>query len=118
MNRLVLRVAELVGRAAGGWAPLRDGVEILNLAGDPSSGATVALLRYQPGARIPAHRHPGFEVIYVVSGSQSDERGTYPTGTLIVNPPGTGHQVFSEEGCVVLIVWQRPVEFTGVAERD
>lgn len=117
MKRWVERLTELAGRA-GDWDVLRDGVDILRLGGDPRSGPSVALLRYRPGAGVPAHRHPGFEVIYVVSGAQSDERGTYPAGTLIVNPEGTGHRVWSDEGCVVLIVWQHPVEFTGAAERD
>jgi anti-sigma factor ChrR (cupin superfamily) len=112
LKRVVARLAELLGRAAG-WEPLREGVEILTLAGDPRSGATVALLRYQPGSRVPAHRHPGFEVIYVVSGSQRDERGHYPAGSLVVNPAGLEHSVWSDDGCTVLIVWERAVEFTG-----
>ena len=110
MKRLVERLSELLGRA-GGWVAFRNGVEILRLAGDGKSGASAALLRYQPGARVPLHHHPGFEVIYVVSGAQSDERGTYAAGTLIVNPPGHEHSVWSEQGCVVLIVWERPIEF-------
>ncbi len=110
MKRLVERLSELLGQA-GGWAVFRDGVEILRLAGDGKMGASAALLRYQPGARVPPHRHPGFEVIYVMSGAQSDERGTYGAGTLIVNPPGYEHSVWSDEGCVVLIMWERSVEF-------
>lgn len=116
MKRLVARLTELLG-SAGDWALLREGVEIRRLAGDPESGPTVALLRYRPGARVPAHRHPGFEVIYVLSGSQSDERGHYPAGSLVVNPEGAEHSVWSDEGCTVLIVWERSVEFTGAESR-
>jgi anti-sigma factor ChrR (cupin superfamily) len=47
----------------------------------------------------------------VLDGSQRDERGTYPAGTLVANPPGTGHSVSSDEGCVILGFWQRPVVF-------
>ena len=32
-------------------------------------------------------------------------------GTLVINPPGSAHQVKSPEGCVVLVHWQLPVEF-------
>ena len=117
MNRLVARVSDLLGRA-GGWGELREGVDILRLAGDPTRGTSVALLRYRPGARVPAHRHPGFEVIYVLSGSQNDERGHYPTGSLVVNPNGLEHSVWSDEGCTVLIVWERPVEFSEATDRD
>ena len=110
MNRLVARLTELAGRAVG-WSTLRDGVQMFRLAGDPDVGSSVALLRYRPGARIPPHRHPGFEVIYVIAGSQTDEGGTYPAGSVIVNPPGHEHRVWSEEGCTVLIVWEKAVEF-------
>jgi anti-sigma factor ChrR (cupin superfamily) len=101
------------GLAAGGWReaafePFREGVEICRLvSGEPA----LALLRYAPGARIPAHRHLGLETIVVLDGAQSDERGRYPAGTVAVNPPGSAHSVWSEEGCVVLIQWTRPVEF-------
>jgi len=98
--------------AQGGWqdlefGPFREGVEICTLlAGEPA----VALLRYAPGASVPKHLHRGLETILVLEGMQSDERGDYPVGSLVLNPEGTVHSVRSEEGCVVLIQWDRPVE--------
>jgi len=89
------------------YAPFRPGVEISLLRDtDPQ----IALLRYQPGASVPAHRHPGLEMIQVLEGSQSDERGTYGVGDIVLNPPGSQHRVWSTDGCVVLIMWERPVE--------
>ncbi len=110
LTRLVAQALVLATRRAG-WERLRDGVELRRLTGDGRQGPSVALLRYAPGARVPKHRHPGFEVIYVLSGAQSDERGTYAAGTLVVNRAGGRHSVWSEGGCVVLIVWERPIEF-------
>jgi anti-sigma factor ChrR (cupin superfamily) len=110
VNRLVARLVDLAS-GPNAWGTLRAGVEMRVLAGGRDGGATVALLRYSPGATVPAHHHPGFEVIYVISGEQTDERGSYPAGTLVVNPPGLGHTVQSAGGCVVLILWERPVEF-------
>ena len=110
LPRLVARALELGARKRG-FGRLRDGVQILRLAGKPDVGPSVALLRYRPGARVPAHRHSGFEVIYVLDGAQSDERGTYEAGSLIVNREGDAHSVWSDEGCLVLIVWERPIEF-------
>ena len=101
------------GFLAGGWegadfGPFREGVEIARLHDGPPG---VALLRYAPGASVPAHLHKGLETILVLRGSQSDERGTYGEGALVLNPEGTSHRVWSDEGCVVLIQWTLPVEF-------
>ena len=102
----------------GGWRdmlfrPFRDGVDISEIkTGTPA----VALLRYQPDASIPYHMHRGLETILVLEGVQSDEFGDYPTGSVILNPEGTKHSVWSTEGCVVLIHWQQPVQFLGRPE--
>ncbi len=97
----------------GGWRtapfePFREGVEICHISGDPD-GASVALLRYQPGASVPFHEHTGLETILVLEGSQTDESGTYRAGTFVTNAAGTRHSVRSHDGCVVLIHWERPV---------
>jgi anti-sigma factor ChrR (cupin superfamily) len=90
------------------FQPFREGVEICPLLeGAPG----VALLRYAPGAGVPRHLHRGLETILVLEGVQSDERGDYPAGTLILNPEGTAHSVWSEHGCTVLVQWNNPVEF-------
>ena len=105
-----LCVADLI---YGGWKelpfqPFRDGIEISEIVtGSPA----VALLRYQPGASVPRHLHTGLETIIVLEGTQSDERGDYPAGSVILNPEGTVHSVWSTDGCVVFIQWQLPVKF-------
>ncbi|WP_068114320.1 cupin domain-containing protein [Tropicimonas marinistellae] len=96
-----------------GWAempfePFSEGVEICRLW---AAGPNVALLRYDKGASVRRHRHTGLETILVLEGSQSDERGRYGAGSLVLNPAGTAHSVWSDEGCTVLIQWERPVEF-------
>jgi len=110
----------------GGWQeqvfePFREGIEICTLHdgttpvspvdGNSTQQPGIALLRYQAGAQVPRHRHPGVETILVLEGSQSDELGCYKTGSLVINPVGSEHSVWSEAGCVVLIQWDRPVEF-------
>jgi anti-sigma factor ChrR (cupin superfamily) len=89
---------------------LRSGVEIHVLHETPD-GARAAILRYAPGAQVPAHRHEGYEYIYVLSGEQGDERGSYGAGSFVVNEPGMTHTVTSKLGCTVLILWLRPVVF-------
>lgn len=88
----------------------RAGVEICVLH-ESADGARAAVLRYAPGAEVPPHRHEGHEYIHVLEGEQADERGTYPAGSFVVNEPGVVHRVVSPKGCVVLIIWQRPVVF-------
>ncbi|MBX6319573.1 cupin domain-containing protein [Pigmentiphaga sp.] len=92
------------------WGVLRPGVAVAWLYREPNGGPAAAYLRYEPGASVPLHRHPGLEHILVLEGEQQDERGVYPAGTLVVNPPGTQHSVQSSKGCLALLVWNRPVE--------
>jgi len=90
------------------FEPFRDGVDIYYLW---QGGPDVALLRYAPGASVPRHRHTGLETILVLSGIQCDETGCFPAGSVVFNPAGTDHSVWSDEGCTVLIQWEKPVEF-------
>jgi anti-sigma factor ChrR (cupin superfamily) len=98
------------------FAPLRPGVDIAYLYRDEAGGSSAALLRYSPGAKVPRHEHAGHEHILVLDGSQRDERGEYFPGSLIINPPGTAHSVESPNGCLVLIIWSRPIHFLGEAD--
>jgi anti-sigma factor ChrR (cupin superfamily) len=93
------------------WQPFRDGVEICKLYGDEHQGPAAALLRYAPGAVIPLHQHTGYEHILVLSGAQSDDHAEYGEGTLMISKPGTEHSVTSARGCIVLAIWNSPVEF-------
>jgi anti-sigma factor ChrR (cupin superfamily) len=101
---------ELLSRHPG-FRPFRPGIEILRLHEAPN-GSSAAILRYEPGAEVPAHRHEGYEHVMVLAGEQSDELGSCPAGTLRINPPGTSHHVVSRTGCLVLIYWEKPVVFT------
>ena len=95
----------------GGWArlpfePFRSGITISRLLdGVPA----IAVLRYEPGAKVPLHEHVGAEMIVVLDGSQTDEHGTYTRGDVVINPPGSRHSVCSETGCVVLLHWAQPI---------
>lgn len=94
------------------WEEFREGVEIHRLYQEKDQGPAAALLRYRAGARVPLHLHVGFEHILVLSGSQSDGEKVFESGSLVISAPGSKHQIFSENGCIVLAIWQKPVEFT------
>ena len=100
------------------WKPFREGVEIVRIYGDGKTGSSAAFLRYAPGASLPYHEHVAYEHILILSQSQSDEAGRNAAGTLIVNPPGYGHTVHSDEGTIVLAIWEKPVVFPLEAESD
>jgi anti-sigma factor ChrR (cupin superfamily) len=105
--------ADLLAAATDGalrWETLRPGVEIARLCtteGGPSS----ALLRYAPGAKLARHEHVGFEHIFVLAGSQTDDSGEHHAGALLIHGPGTSHAIASKRGCIVLAVWEKPVRF-------
>jgi quercetin dioxygenase-like cupin family protein len=100
------------------WSPWRgdaatgkDRVDIFRLYGAPGSGGSAALLRYAKGARLPPHEHTGYEQIFILAGSQEDERGVYPAGTMVINPPGSHHAVWAPDGCIALVVWASAIVF-------
>jgi anti-sigma factor ChrR (cupin superfamily) len=102
------------GFVGGAWRdlefePFRHGVSVHWLQEGVGDEPSVAILKYLPGARVPRHRHAGLETILVLDGIQSDEKGHYPAGSLILNPTGTEHSVWTDMGCAVLIHWDRPV---------
>lgn len=93
------------------WEPFREGIEISRLYGAGSDGPASALLRYQPGASVPWHRHTGYEHIIMLTGSQTDQNGVHQAGSVVINPPGSRHSVVSEQGCLALLIWEKPVLF-------
>jgi anti-sigma factor ChrR (cupin superfamily) len=92
------------------WQPFREGIEAHWLY-QIEDGPRAAFFRYQPGASAPKHQHLGYEHIFVVSGSQRDEEGEYQQGSLIVKKPGSIHTPHSDTGCIVLLIWEKPVKF-------
>jgi quercetin dioxygenase-like cupin family protein len=71
-RRLLERVADTEDRhltvppGADGWQPFADGVQIKVL--HENEGILSYLLRFAPGARLEAHRHPADEECLVLEG--------------------------------------------------
>ena len=66
-------------------------------------GHATSIVRYERGADFNRHDHPFGEEIFVLSGVFSDERGDYPAGNYIRNPPGSSHTPFSVDGCILFV---------------
>lgn len=95
----------------GDWEPFHPGVSAHWLYREDDGGPAAVLLHYEPGSRVTRHEHVGYEHMLVLDGEQYDEDGSYPTGSLVIRPPGTPHSPGSVAGCVVLLVYERAVHF-------
>ena len=66
-------------------------------------GHTTSVVRFDSGSEFSEHAHPLGEEILVLEGVFSDEKGDYPAGTYLRNPPSSKHTPFSKEGCTLLV---------------
>lgn len=69
----------------------------------PESGHTTSIVQFAPGASFPEHVHAKGEELYILEGVFSDERGDFPAGSYIRNPPGSRHSPFTVEGCTLFV---------------
>jgi anti-sigma factor ChrR (cupin superfamily) len=99
-----------VDASKAGWLPSpAKGVKRLMLereGGEKTIRAT-SIVAYAANSQFAAHEHPKGEEFFVLAGVFSDERGDYPAGTYVRNPPGSSHQPFSREGCLILVKLQQ-----------
>jgi anti-sigma factor ChrR (cupin superfamily) len=101
----------LIVDAAGlPWIERRPGVFWKTLWEDPDGRRKAILMRYEPGATIPRHRHLGDEQIFVLEGSVRDDAGVCAAGHYARRPPGCVHTVASDTGALVWAVTSGPTE--------
>lgn len=67
------------------------------------SGHTTSFVKFSANSFFPEHNHPQGEELYVLEGVFSDERGDYPAGTYLRNPPGSQHRPFTKTGCTLFV---------------
>lgn len=94
------------------WRPTKDGtgVSVKLLRGDRETGAVTVLLRFEPGGRFPAHRHPAGEEVFVVDGAVRIGKDLLHGGDYLYTEPGGVHAVSSDGGGTLLVVLPKPVE--------
>src|SRR5262249_51582443 len=79
---------------------------MLDRIGDEVARAT-SIVRYAPQSHFSPHTHGGGEEFLVLEGVFQDERGDYPAGTYVRNPPTSSHTPGSEPGCTIFVkLWQ------------
>jgi putative transcriptional regulator len=100
------------------WGPLGPGMRkaILWRGGH---GERLWMLRAKPGIRIPRHGHNGIELTLVLSGSLTDQRGTFRRGDVeeMDSKDLHGLNVGPEEECICLAITEGPVRFEGLIAR-
>jgi len=92
------------------WIERRPGVFWRMLWEDPDGRHKAILMRYEPGAVIPRHRHIGDEQIFVLEGEVADETGVCVAGSYARRPPGCVHTVSSGRGALVIAITSGPTE--------
>lgn len=91
------------------WKPSQfEGIEIKVLYQNEAEGEMTCLLRWQPGATLPFHKHPEIEQTWVLEGSFYDHDGICRAGEFVWRHPGSMHETRSDEGCVILAVYRKP----------
>ena len=94
------------------WRPTRfEGITIKVLYEDRDKGEMTCLLKWEPGASLPFHRHPEIEQSYVIEGSFYDHDGIARAGEYVWRRPESCHETHTDEGCVILAVYRRPNVF-------
>jgi anti-sigma factor ChrR (cupin superfamily) len=98
------------------WAPSQfDGIQIKVLYEDKEKGEMTCLLKWEPGAKLPMHKHPEIEQSFVLEGSFYDHDGICRAGEYVWRKPGSFHETHSDEGAVLLAIYRKPNVFQHTA---
>ena len=99
------------------WKPLMEegvdtkGIFVKVLRHDEKSNRSPSiLLKFEPGAKYPAHNHPGGEEVFVLEGKIKFGNKNLAAGDYLFTPPNGKHAVWSESGCTMLLVIPEEVE--------
>ncbi|MET0790673.1 MAG: cupin domain-containing protein [Polyangiaceae bacterium] len=92
------------------WFDFKPGIQKLILAGTADAKHIAILWYTEQDGGVALHYHSQTESVYVIDGTQTDAKGTYPTGTVYFNPPGSGHQVTDSTG-FFLLAYAAPPDF-------
>lgn len=84
------------------WRDTLPGVRQKLLWEDKAANRRAVLALFEPGAKLPRHRHNGEELLYMVEGSHADETGEVATGNMSIRPNGCTHSVNSRNGAISL----------------
>lgn len=84
------------------WTDALPGIRQKPIFSDKETHRRVVMARFEPGAKLPRHRHAGDEVVFVIEGSNADESGELVAGNMSYRPNGCAHSVWSVNGATAL----------------
>jgi putative transcriptional regulator len=93
-------------------------LSVVELVGG-AAGASTQLMRIRPDTIIPRHSHPGLELVLVLAGAMSDERGTYQRGDISEADASLVHEQVTAAGedCICLVASGGALELPALIER-
>ena len=98
------------------WQPSQfEKIAMKVLYRDEAKGEMTVLLKWEPGATLPFHKHPEIEQSYVIEGSFSDHDGIARAGQFVWRTAGSMHETRSDEGCTILAIYRKPNIFKNTA---
>jgi anti-sigma factor ChrR (cupin superfamily) len=101
------------------WRPTRfEKVSIKVLYEDAKRGEMTCLLKLEPGAYIPFHKHPEIEQSLVLEGSVEDHDGVATAGDYVWRKPGSLHDNRSPGGAVLFAVYRKPNIYYNAAKES
>ena len=75
---------------------------------DAETGGRTVLLKFEPGALLPRHMHPGGEELFVLDGRVRIDGKWYEKGWYHYQPPDSVDDVFSDTGGTLLVMLPKP----------
>lgn len=94
------------------WESTRyPGIQTKTLLIDKESGLLTALLKMDPGAKLPDHEHVLVEQTFVIEGALVDDDGVCTAGNFVWRPAGSRHEAWAPNGGLMLAIFQVPNKF-------
>jgi anti-sigma factor ChrR (cupin superfamily) len=94
--------SQIFDLATTAWTEPRPGLRQKAFWADTEARRSVSFTRFDPGAELPAHRHVGDELVFVIEGTVEDEAGALRPGVVGYRPDGCAHTVRTPNGATVL----------------
>lgn len=91
------------------WTPTgRPGILCKLLRSDAATGARPVLLKLEASSRLPQHRHPAGEDVFVPEGRVRFEEIWSDAGYYLYSPLGSADDVYTDAGAILFVALPKP----------